>query len=373
MKKHFRLPGILLSIIFLIVAAFFISKSAAESEQFKEGKSEIVKILNFNDRLLSFRDWVFSEAAWEEKKEAFDAVIVETDLHYQKALSYGHYLLYTILAFFTIMIAIYAKRRLYFGMTFALSIIGFSLIGQGIFNPILEIAAFKKDMTIKVYVKPSDIPYFEDAMAYLGDISEFTKDVVSYIEYVPFVGADLAQASTDLIDEGEQYLTVDPNTEIGFDKVFPGYTYFYYQNKGVMDVISLLWQHDNKLVAGAIGMFSVIIPSVKLIFTLILLLFQVKGWKRFRKFLGHLAKWSMADVFVVSAFLAFLSFANMSTGVEMDARVLFGLYYFSGYVIISIALGFLLDRSIKEMNQPEEFEEPKIEKTKEGPDNILIE
>ena len=55
----------------------------------------------------------------------------------------------------------------------------------------------------------------------------------------------------------------------------------------------------------------------------------------------------MADVFVVSAFLSYLSFANMSAGVDMDAKVLFGLYYFMGYVVLSIFLGLLLDRSIK--------------------------
>ena len=56
----------------------------------------------------------------------------------------------------------------------------------------------------------------------------------------------------------------------------------------------------------------------------------------------------MADVFVVSMFLAYLSFANMSPGVETDAKVLFGLYYFGAYVLISIILGVLLNKSIDE-------------------------
>ena len=56
----------------------------------------------------------------------------------------------------------------------------------------------------------------------------------------------------------------------------------------------------------------------------------------------------MADVFVVGAFLAYLSFANMSPGVQMDANVLFGLYYFGGYVLVSILLGIMLDLTIKE-------------------------
>ena len=56
----------------------------------------------------------------------------------------------------------------------------------------------------------------------------------------------------------------------------------------------------------------------------------------------------MADVFVISAFLAYLSFSNMSPGVEMDAGIMFGLYYFAGYVIISILLGSFLSWSLKE-------------------------
>jgi uncharacterized paraquat-inducible protein A len=122
-----------------------------------------------------------------------------------------------------------------------------------------------------------------------------------------------------------------------------------------MDVITLLWKHDNKPVAFAIGTFSIVVPAIKLIATLLMLLFGVTKAKRFRKFLSYIAKFSMADVFVVSAFLAFLSFANMSAGVEMDAKVLFGLYYFMGYVILSIFLGMLLDRSIKSRIEKDEL------------------
>ena len=50
----------------------------------------------------------------------------------------------------------------------------------------------------------------------------------------------------EYLTEGETFLKENRDNPIGFDKVFPGRTYFYYQNKGIMDVITLLWKHDNK-------------------------------------------------------------------------------------------------------------------------------
>jgi hypothetical protein len=344
MKKIYSLPGLILGVIFLIAAFVLISKSVEESEQFKVEKDEIIKVLNFNDRLLSFRDWVFSETAWEEKKVKFEAAVTKGEEHYQNALKFGYFLLFVCTIFFVAMMVIYARKRLFYGLTMALSFIGLALLVQGVMNPILEMSAYKKDMTIKVYVHPNDIPYFEEIVDYMGEVS----DIADYIKYVPVYGEEWAKGAKELVAEGQGYLKENADENVGFDKVFPGYTYFYYQNKGIMDVISLLWKADNKPVAIAIGTFSVIIPTVKLLFTLFILIFPVRGLKRLRKVLSYIAKWSMADVFVVGAFLAFLSFSNMSPGVEMDSKVLFGLYYFGAYVVISILLGFLLDASIKE-------------------------
>lgn len=366
MKKKYSLPGIGLAVIFLIVSFIFIQKSVGESKEFKKEKNSVAKILNFNDRLLSAREWIFTQDNWEEKKVKFEKAIKTADAHYSDAKNYGNYLLYTILVFFILIVAYYARKRIYFGLTFALSFIGLALLGQGIMNPILEMSAFKEDLTIKVYVHPDDIPYFEEAIAYIGDVNKYMGDVksnINFVRIVPMIGdkaadklQELVSEAEDHLSESQHYLNEHKDSPIGFDKVFPGKTYFYYQNKGIMDVISLLWEHNNKPVSIAIGTFSIIIPAVKLLFTLIMLIFSIRGAKRFRKSLTYIAKFSMADVFVVGAFLAYLSFENMSLGVEMDANVLFGLYYFIGYVLVSVVLGILLDKSIEE-NMIIEFEE----------------
>ena len=56
----------------------------------------------------------------------------------------------------------------------------------------------------------------------------------------------------------------------------------------------------------------------------------------------------MADVYVVGAFLSYLSFSNMNPGVDVEANIVFGLYFFLSYVIISVFLGGVLKRSLEE-------------------------
>jgi hypothetical protein len=358
MKKYYVIPGLVLAIGFLITAFILINKSSSESKQFREEKSKIAEILNFKDRLLSFRDWVFTEKAWQERKERFDHTMAQADSHLVSAKQYGEYLLYLCLGFFLVVVAIYARRRLFFGLTFSLTFVAMALLGEGVMNPIMEMSAYQEDLTLKFYVKTSEIPYFEEAVDYMSDVAEFMGDVnakIEYIRLVPYIGDDTADAIQPIIIdgqayliEGQKYLTDNAENQVGIDKVFEGKTYYYYQNKGIMEVIKMLWNTDNKPVATAIGAFSVIVPTIKLLFTLFILLLGITKAKRLRKILSYISKWSMADVFVIGAFLAYLSFSNMSPGVTMDARVLFGLYYFGAYVILSIGLGFLLDASINE-------------------------
>lgn len=370
LKKWYSIPGVVLAIAFLIFAFMMVNKSVEASHEFKVEKNKISEILNFKDRLLSFRDWVFTETAWEEKRLKYEETLERADVHYQEAITYGHYLLIGCLIFFLAVVLLYARKRIYFGITLGLSAIGIALLAQGVMNPILEMGAFEEDMTFKIYVKPKDIPYYMetiDMMKSAEDVGKnalgnfkieewipdeineytegFTETITKYAEEITSDAAEYAQPTLNTISD---FMEENADKEFGKDQVFKGKTYFYYQNKGIMDVIKLLWSNNNKPVALAIGTFSVLVPLIKLLFSLIILLFPITRAKTLRKVLSYISKWSMADVFVVGAFLAYLSFANMSPGVQMDANALFGLYYFGGYVLVSILLGIMLDLTIKE-------------------------
>lgn len=355
LKKWYSIPGLVLTIAFLIFAYMMVNKSVEASHEFKEEKNKIAEILNFKDRFLSFRDWVFAETAWEEKRAKYEETLQQADVHYQDALTYGYYLLIGCLIFFAVIVLVYTRKRIYFGVTLGLSAIGIALLAQGVMNPILEISAFEEDMTFKIYVKPKDIPYYMETIEKLREADDFKKSIFDNIKLIPYFGEDIAEYTDDaatsvssLANDAADMLDGYKEEEFGKDQVFVGKTYFYYQNKGIMDVIKLLWNNNNKPVAAAIGTFSVIVPLIKLLFSLIILLFPITRAKTLRKVLSYISKWSMADVFVVGAFLAYLSFANMSPGVQMDANALFGLYYFGGYVLVSILLGIMLDLTIKE-------------------------
>lgn len=356
MKKLYSLPGIVLSVIYLIATFYCVSESYSASTKFREEKSKVAEILNFNDRLLSARDWLFTEEAWLEKKADFEAVMSLSDSHLKYAKKHGIYIIYLSIAYLIIIVGIYFKRRKFYGLTMALSFISIALLAEGVMNPILEMSAYKEDLTIQFYVEADEIPYYEEAVVFLEDVAEYVGYVNTSIDIIRVVGAeDVADSAQEVVSgwgqlviDGKDYLIENKDAHVGIDKVFPGKTYFYYQNKGIMEVITMLWKTDNKPVSIAIGTFSVIIPITKLLSTLIILLMRSTGVQRFRKILSFLSKWSMADVFVVAAFLAYLSFANMSPGVTMDAKILFGLYYFFGYVLLSVGLGFFLDVSIRE-------------------------
>lgn len=350
MKRLYSIPGIIVSVVFLLISYQFIAQSHKSSQEFMKSKQEISKVLNFNDRLLSARDWLLPEKAWQEKKVEVDRILVSSEDKYNEAILYGYYILIAACIYLCIMVIMYARSRLYFSLTMAFSNIALIFLLQGIMNPILEMGAFKQEMKVKFYAKLNDAPYYPDAIKSFDEVKEYTE----YLRLIPYKGNDWADELGAVVDRGKNYLVDNSNTEYGFDRVFYGRTYFYYQNKGILDVIKLLWNHGNKPVAAAIGTFSIIIPSIKLLLTLLILLLPIKGMKTTRKALGYISKWSMADVFVVGAFLAFLSFSNMSPGVDMESNVLFGLYYFAGYVLISISLSFLLDASIKEKKKIKE-------------------
>ena len=344
MKRFYALPGLALGFLFVVASYFLVKESVAQSTRFKAEKMRVSEILNFNDRLMSFRDWVFSEKAWQEKKEQVDLVVDQAEVHYNNAVVYGNYLLFLSAVFLVMIFVVYVRKRPFFGLTMGICFIGMVLLVQGVMNPALEISAFKDDLTFKAYVKPRDIPYFDETLKYMEQIEAYS----GLIELIPIYGSSWAREAKSIMGEGHHFLLENADIEVGIDKVMQGRTYFYYQNKGIMDVVSLLWNNNNKLVAGAIGTFSILVPFIKLLSTILILILPISGSKRLRKFLTFISKWSMADVFVISAFLAYLSFSNMSPGVEMDAGIMFGLYYFAGYVIISILLGSFLSWSVKE-------------------------
>lgn len=104
--------------------------------------------------------------------------------------------------------------------------------------------------------------------------------------------------------------------------------------QSILQAIQTLYENDNHLVAFLILFFSVMVPIIKAILLLTVLIFRnLPQRKTIHRFVAFISKWSMADVFVVGAFLAFLATKSEDS---IHAEILSGFYYFLAYCIISI-------------------------------------
>ena len=96
-----------------------------------------------------------------------------------------------------------------------------------------------------------------------------------------------------------------------------------------------MYDNDNAIVAFLILFFSVMVPFIKAL-VLMIALFTKRLRQRVNmfRFVRAIGKWSMADVFVVGVFIAFLATKSNST---ITSELHNGFYYFTGYCLISLA------------------------------------
>jgi hypothetical protein len=143
----------------------------------------------------------------------------------------------------------------------------------------------------------------------------------------------------------------------------------YFQSKSILDVTRTLWQGqgvDLKIVGILVFMFSIVFPFTKLILSSLYLFSKRLASNRIiQNIIFHLGKWSMADVFVVAMFMAYIGFygivtsqlANISSnpnGYAVEtlnySRLAPGALYFTLYTLLSISIGIMINRhSLKEI------------------------
>ncbi len=155
------------------------------------------------------------------------------------------------------------------------------------------------------------------------------------------------------------------NEPISFDEQV-----IYYQSKSIVEVTKTLWQGgkwDLKLVGVLVIMFSVIFPFFKLIMSgLYLYTPRIRESKAAQLIIFHLGKWSMADVFVVAMFMAYIGFygiissqlkamANAGSGFFIEtvnySRLSPGAFFFTAYTILSIIISILINRHFNARKQ----------------------
>lgn len=140
----------------------------------------------------------------------------------------------------------------------------------------------------------------------------------------------------------------------------------YFQSKSIYDVTYTLWQGsgwDLKLVGTLIFLFSIVFPILKLILsTGYLFSAKIKGNNFAKAVIFYLGKWSMADVFVVAIFMAYIGFYGIITsqlgaigqnqnGYAIEtmnySKLSPGALFFTCYCILSIITSLIIDRISK--------------------------
>lgn len=147
------------------------------------------------------------------------------------------------------------------------------------------------------------------------------------------------------------------------NKVGFGEQVLYFQSKSILEVTQTLITEagvDLKIVGYMILMFSVVFPFIKLLLsTMFLFSEKVSNSKLAKGIIFHLGKWSMADVFVVAMFMAYIGFHGLitsqlgdisrnQTGFAIEtlnySKLSPGALFFTSYCILSIILGIIINR-----------------------------
>lgn len=112
------------------------------------------------------------------------------------------------------------------------------------------------------------------------------------------------------------------------------------KTQSILGTAKQLYLSNHLLVAVLIILFSVVVPLVKGVLVLLSQL-SIKQATRLRvaEFNSAISKWSMADVFVVAIFVAYLAANGMQQSdglVDFNANLGVGFYYFLAFCILSI-------------------------------------
>ena len=122
--------------------------------------------------------------------------------------------------------------------------------------------------------------------------------------------------------------------KVGTVLPFVGNVEIYEATQSIIQTIDRLFATENYFVGWLILLFSVVVPLLKVALLLIVLIFKnYSSRQHLYKFVSAIGKWSMADVFVVSVFMAFLATRSNES---VSAILHEGFYYFTAYCVLSI-------------------------------------
>jgi len=206
-----------------------------------------------------------------------------------------------------------------------------ALLIPGLFQPVLIIrGVLTREGVAAIAPQMLDKGVNDETMATLK--SMLNPQLVTMLQ---LTGADLRKT---IIDRLTPQLTAALQKNVGDVEV-------YQQTRSIIGSVENLYDVGSPIPATLILLFSVIVPFTKAALVGWAVLASVERGHRTMRFVEAIAKWSMADVFVVALFIAYLAAeaTQRSEGgtspalVAFDARFGPGFYWFAAYCLLSLA------------------------------------
>jgi hypothetical protein len=277
---------VIISGLYLIVSGIHCYKVVENTLKYAFFKNEAADVLNFESRLLLGEEWKNDNNKTAQVQQTSEKRLRFANDGIVSSVYYSWYFVIETLIYGLAIVILY-KKNLHFYKFLSIATIFSAILCLyvGVLSPMLEISAFKNNLVV-----------------------------------------DLGITSM----------------------VFKGDMYFYHQCKSILDIIVLLMNHHNFIVAISILVFSIVVPFIKLSVNGLVIFKSALYQKPFIYFIiNKIAKWSMTDVFVAAVFLSFLSFQNLNTGITTESTILPGLFFFLGYCVLSLISAHLTAKHIQ--------------------------
>jgi hypothetical protein len=211
-----------------------------------------------------------------------------------------------------------------------LLLVSLAVLIPGLFAPVLTIrGVLTRDGIAQVAPMMLERGLNDDTINALKGMMNPT--VVGLLEAT---GGDLRQM---IIDKVTPSLTASLQQSVGDVEV-------YQQTRSIVGSVRRLYEVGSPVPATLILLFSVVVPFVKMVLVGWAIFAPPETRRRTLAFVEAIAKWSMADVFVVALFITYL--AAMASQSALDAGppiVAFtaqfgpGFYWFAAYCLFSLA------------------------------------
>lgn len=294
--KKYNFIGI--TILFLVGASYFGYQIWEDMHFYKGYKVDYAKTLDLSETMVDPKEYILPWEGDKTKREAnFRLLKAKQSLSKAKTTSI---VLVLFSVFYLGLIFTFFKMKRFNLKNIAIStlLVSFLFLTLGVFTPMMEIYAFMDGVSIPI-----------------GKGWDSDSFLSSLIEYLP----------DELQLEGEMYA--------------------FYQCKSIADFIGVLFKSGNVFVGIAILCFSVIFPMLKLLFSYLFVVSNnIRNKKLFINIVSYVGKFSMADVFVVAILLAYFAFSSIDQLVKTGGATIIGLYFFTGYCVLSIAVFFVIKK-----------------------------